>query len=343
MEGLTKMINKKGAGAAWLAIIIIGLFLANSAIPGGLGALFSGQSALPGQPQIQPGVPACPSTAETLTFKGFEKYTTNAIPSGRIWVNGVDQGNKSDGSTLTVPIGGDVKVVYAFDDTRYWSDYAAFKMPCAAANTGDTLLSGGAHEVLNSDTAPATNGQWTFLNSDDGNSNDRVSNNLTIGSGGTGSARMKLVFQNKKSYNPIRIGTTLPGNSAIAPKTLISLEYAIDAYDPANTKFANFDTVSNPSYLTVAQTNWTMRTYALPPCPRNQETCTIEADLLVAAKSGVNPNGGDTYRLNITIVPMDIGLKTTGVGVNDLIFGVEDNTGARLSPKKTATFIFGVD
>ena len=347
-----RFLNNKGiSGGVWiLGIIVLLLFASQSGF--NLGSIFGGST--PGMPPGTP-TPACASTSETLTAKGFEKWTSNTIPNTRVWLGGVDQGNRTDGQTSTVAIGNKVDVVYAFDSADLFSDYATFTMPCASVNTGNPEFGKGAEQVLRMDNNPGTNGQWTWINSDDGNQNDGTSN-CTVGSAGSCNVKMTLQFQNKKSFNPVRVAKTLPNGQAINPNVLIAVQYDQAAYDSATTKWVEgFQTVPAPSWLTVTNTSYTMRVYALPPCSRDQETCTIEATWAINAKSGVNPTAAGSgtagaeqgFDFNFTIIPQDMDLKTTGTSPNDIFFGIEDNLGARFgkldSPGKTASARVRVD
>lgn len=334
-------MNNKGMGALGLiGILLVAYFVFQS---GALNNLFSGnQPAVPGQPPINPQ--ACASSAETLTTKGFEKYTTTAIPNVEMWINGVDQGNKTDGSTTSVGIGSDVSVLYGHQGTVYFTDFAQFKMPCSPASTADPKLSGGAHELLRIDTNASTNGRWVWYNSDDGNANSAVENN-SIGSGASGSWNMELQFQNKRAFNPERVAKTLPNGLPVNSKILLVIEYNQSMWDSGEIKWSEgYSVTPNPSFLTVTNTANQLKTFELPACPRTTETCLIKGTLNVKAKSGVDPSNSGVIGtdLNVTLIPQDFDLKTIGNTLNDIIFGSQDDLGNAIGIKQVQSITLRV-
>ena len=334
-------MNNKGMGALGLiGILLVAYFVFQS---GALNTFFSGsQPAVPGQPA--PGQPVCASSAETLTTKGFEKYTTTAIPNSEIWINGVDQGNKTDGSTTSVGIGSDVGVLYGHQSGIYFTDYATFKMPCAPASTADPLLSLGAHELLRADTNPATNGRWIFYNSDNGNING-ISDNNTFGSGSSGSWNMELQFQNKRAYNPERVAKVLPNGQAVNSKMIATVELNTTVWDISQATWTEgYPVISNPSFSVLRGTANQLKTFELPACPRASETCLIKGTLNVKAKSGQNPAAvTDQDAINVTIVAEDFDLKTTGNSLNDIIFSYQDDLGNAIGIKQALSTLLTVD
>ena len=334
-------MNKKGLGAIGLiGILLVAYFVFQS---GALNNFFSGsQPAVPGQ--ATPNPQACASSAETLTLKGFEKFTTTAIPNVELWINGVDQGNKTDGSTASVGIDSEVAVLYGHQSAIYFTDFAKFKMPCAPTSTADPKFSGGAHDLLRMDTNASTNGRWIWYNSDDGNANSAVDNN-SIGSGASGSWNMELQFQNKRAFNPERIAKTLPSGASVNPKILAVVEYNQTTYDSGELKWTEgYAVVPNPSFMTVTFTSNQLKTFELPACPRASETCLIKGTLNVKAKSGQNPaaTGAVGEILNVTLIPQDFDLKSTGNTLNDVIFGHQDDLGSAIGIKQVQSLLLYV-
>lgn len=131
----------------WIIYAVVAVVAAYFLLPGFQGwvnGLFAGTGA-GGTAPVDTGILGmCPThDAITMTLgpvvkkfdqaNTYQPKTTSNNVYDRVFINGVDQGLKADGSTMTVSFGQEVCIYYAANSSDFYASKACFNVPCASA------------------------------------------------------------------------------------------------------------------------------------------------------------------------------------------------------------------
>jgi len=295
-------MNKKGQGAAiWIAVIVlvgIGLIYANSQ------GIFE-KKTTPG-PGPVPDEGSCADPSNTMTI-GPVKYvltpSNTTAESSRVFVDGVDQGTKTDGSTMTIGHKKQIDILYGYGSNSAYTNRVTFNAPCEPFSTGE--IDGAANELLIMDGALTV----SAFNSDTGNKNaGDGADNETIGSGETGSFDLSFSSADKSgvsgSTETICNGMYLTTAQNKATCTTVNkgkvhafFEVNGSMYDQTKTLLAGSAPSSRgnkPSWLALAAVDDEVVEFIIDGCPQGSKSaCDSKlGKLQVSAKTGENPVGG---------------------------------------------------
>src|SRR3990167_4278786 len=281
LTGGVFMIGKKGQQQGLLATISVVALVALVLFQFGFFSGFGGAA-----PSATPGAATtsfCPDSSVTMTVGQATAWrapaTSVATEYHRVYVEGIDQGLKADGATVSVRVAkpngeaNKVKVYYAENSTLYYGAESSFDVPCGAFDSAS--LSGGKHRLGNHSP------DFTFnaFNSDDGDLNS-VSNNLSITS------------NEEVTYTLDFKGTS---DQVLSPygNVIVVVDYNDTEFDGSKIRLEGGSSTAIPSIHTLLSTAFKSKAWTVAggPNPSVDESgrWTLSTDLVVKAKSGTDP------------------------------------------------------
>ena len=345
--GKIKMLNKKGesgilVAVAIIAVILIGMGAYNQ---GWLAPIASPPVKAPGEPGAQ--VSFCPEASHTLTVGPakvkLSPSTSITTKTHRVYVNGVDQGAKTDSTTMTVKTGSIVEIAYVFADATYNSDYVKFNMPCGAISSAEISTPGSKSAVngqlvsLYDASYKNANEVWTAdvdyaitaFNGDTNADNNLGASNETLDTGEWGYFnKIKIQGAAEQGISPPRHGI------AKDSRLVIVVEVNGTAYDESKTTWTGGnagikkDDSAYPSKLyTLANVDSKAITFTALGCPREGETvCNLElGDLAVKVETTANPIGGGATD-DIAVCDVGNGNVQVKIYTEEFFQHTDDNT-----------------
>lgn len=236
------MANKGGAYIAWIAGIVLGIYLLNQAGILNLGAT-TAQPLAPSKPGVTPGELPCPY-APTIALGANDKYTTGQINWGN-WkykLNGGTTTTDADGS-FEVAKGSDLEVLVA--DGNSSTFYRAIWKP--------SIDVCGLNSKSYDEVIKFTNYEVTCYNENGDAMNGTGANNLSIGTGGSRNVKCELTGVSKKG---------MPYGGVMV------LELNKTTYDEEETvvswEGAELASVGTPGAYTIGATSATTKSFSVP-------------------------------------------------------------------------------
>jgi len=225
----------------------------------------------------------------------------------QVFVNGINEGAKLDGSTMTVTPGDEICIVYGINSsatpgTGFYANKQCFTVPCDGRISTASRQDSDAYKLCQIDANGMT---VRFFNEDNGNLN-AVTDNETLGAGDV--INMEMTYQgtyedcfspygdmvavvsaNTTNYDEIKIGSYPAANS---PKLHKSVEFGVD------------------------EIHWA---YSLPGVKSNEK---VETTLTVDVDDSTNPGTTNDAIINVTLYDQDYFINDMG----EIDIGVENST-----------------
>lgn len=241
------------------------------------------------------------------------KPTTKATTSyHNVVKNGVDKGKYLDGSTLTANPGDKLQILYAINDSQnptkgYYSAKQIFTVPCVGEVTTAEAPDSDAYQLFASDSNNLT---VQVFNWDDGDLNQNLNNNMTLGAGDKKSNKFNLFGTYQEGFSPYgKICVVVSANSSTYQK------FAVGDY-PSITAPTHF---KGPASMAADAYTWA---FELPGIRSNEE---ISTTLYVEVKSTpgdatVLATGGN--QIHLFFIDQDWYQHTV---TGEFLYGYEDN------------------
>lgn len=311
--------NKKAATdtATWILIIIVALIAYQSGAFSTFGVGADGGVA-PTQKVEVITDKACGSTTMTMDFsKKYSQSTSMTAQNGTVYINGMEKGVTSEGSTFTAQGGNGLNIYYALDpaQTTYYASHASGKIPCTgqtaafltsqAEYDGKPFMQKGSlagalqdppHEVYATDTALSV----TILNA------DNVLN--TFGGGSTDQAITTGQTRNLK----VDLFATFEKGYGVADGNTLACQFNDTAWDQSQCEVSlNGKILPNAKYVPsttrfpLTDTSRTTKMWALPAID-GAKTSELNLRFNVKADDTNQPSNGNGADWNCTVFDTDL-------------------------------------
>lgn len=308
-----------------IALIVGAILVANSMGVINIGSLFSAASGPAAAAADQTGT-LCLNDGAVMTVGPIEyRYAPTTSVSGlyhRVFIDGINRGLKSDGSTIDVTtpkrVGGNdgaaVEIYYAENATGFYAAKHAFSVPCVSAFSSSARPDSDAYKVIANQTS--TSLSLSVFNFDDGLVNSCASGSVsaeTVGANDATNLKLRINANGKRGFSPYG-------------KMLLTFKYNNTAYTKLELSGANNPVViATPTFRASnnASTGYTLKTYAVPG---EDSLTTVVQDYNIYIESGsLDPVDSTTNasRIFITLDDEDYFLNSD-TGKEEL--GAEDNT-----------------
>jgi hypothetical protein len=297
-------------GTGWvIALIAVALFIAVPSVQNAVLGIFKPATT------VDPFAGRCLEHSQITMTLGpvVKKYAEGTKPAGvwdRVIIDGVDNGLKADGATMTVSFGQKVTVYYAENDTTYYNNKHEFTVPCAGDFTTASVAKSDESKIV-AKVSPTV----SVFNMDDGLIN-------TVGTPETMAADDSTI---------LRYRLTVPGTGGVSPYGKIYFTFV------ANSSFFQ-DVVLGGEGVAVAN----------PSAYRSQASSTSGFDLYTFSIPGIAGGAASSkeYTLSMTTSSVAAGATTVDSFLDDESFYQHSKSGEMLfgaatDLKADAGFDFG--
>lgn len=310
------MIGKKGEfNIFW--VIVIGVVLLLYFQPG----IFNMQKAdtttvedeTP-QPQTAEDVVYCGDSSIVMTVgpvkKKWSPSTSMASEQHRVFKNSIDQGLKTDSTTMNVAWKDSIDIYYSANSTSYYSSKpSTIIAPCATFSTADR--DGDTNQVY----ANSSISTWNIFNSN-GNLNAQTDNE-SIGSGESKTFKMVMRGDSEKGVSP-------------NGKVIVVVEQNVTAFDQGITNIDGFASASDPSGILykLASTANAIKTFSTEGGPSGDvRQWSVETFITIKAASGKNPTSAGSTAETVFLTAFGEDYCVSTDITNKMLLAVEDEDG----------------
>ncbi len=238
----------------------------------------------------------CSDPTNTLTI-GAIKYkwnpTNTSGESARMFLNGKDEGSKSDGTTKGLTCGDDVELIYGLTSSSAYASRVKFKMPCGSVSSAS--LVNDANELILADGLATI----SIFNSDTGNKNDGANSYDGTGDNETIGTAQEGIFRNFNVITGDKYGLSAAMDQG-KPKGKIHFYFEFNGsmydYTTATLDGKNGARGIKPSWLALANSDDEIMEWTVDSCPTGiTRSCDLNlGNFRIKAKTGENPTGGGT-------------------------------------------------
>lgn len=337
-------MDKKGKGAGDIIALLAGIIVVAmglsyfGVIPAGTFSLGGQEPAIP-QEGATDGVSFCSDPSNTMTVgpmtAKWSPSTSMSSINAYLWLNGVKDGSKSDSSTKTIGYNDQVKLLYGYASTTYYSELATFNAPCRPFSSAE--LDNGAHELITADVDYTMN-VFPF---DTGDLTNGGISNETVGASDSGKWTIRVDADNEKGVAPITVGR--PNSKIIVVAELNTTAWKEETATltgvPGIKKYTGPLTASNTYVANSTQHSavaWEMPGF--PDITKGETKGSFDLTFTIESESGQDPkpnsNSGEIY---LILYPQDWDLDPD---TYQPIFGIEDVDGTYIGFSPDMTILY---